>query len=387
MKIMHLSDLHLGKRVNEFSMLEDQSYILDQLVGLATAERPDAVVIAGDVYDKAVPPAEAVQLMDDFLCRLAALTVPVFVIGGNHDSTERLSFASRLIEPSGIHLAPPYDGHVAPVTLHDSHGPVHFFLLPFIKPVHVRQAFPDEEVATYTDALRTAISHMATVSGERNVLVAHQFVTGATAAGSEELSVGGLDNVDVEVFAPFDYVALGHIHGPQRVGRDTMRYCGSPLKYSFAEASQHKSVTFVTLGPKGQVDIETRDLHPLHDLREVRGTFAEIAAQRPGIQAGSPGMAAAGNGSREDYLHITLTDEEDVVDALAQLRLVYPNILRLDYDNRRTRALAEPIAAIERRQPLDLFEELYKHQNGQPMSDEQRQWAAEMIAKIWEEEK
>lgn len=374
MKIMHLSDLHLGKRVNEFSMLEDQAFILDRLVDLAAAEEADAVVIAGDVYDKSVPPAEAVQLMDRFLCRLAERELPVLVISGNHDSPERLAFASRLIERSGIHLSPPYDGSVNPVVLHDAHGPVRFFLLPFIKPLHVRQAFPDEEVSSYTDALRFAISHMATDPGERNVLVAHQFVTGATAAGSEELSVGGLDNVDVEVFAPFDYVALGHIHGPQRVGRDSVRYCGSPLKYSFAEAAQHKSVTFVTLGPKGHVDIATRDLHPLRDLREIRGAFADIAARR--LRDDEP---------KEDYMHITLTDEEDVVDALAQLRLVYPNIMRLDYDNRRTRALAEPIAAVERRQPLDLFEELYQHQNGQPMSDEQRQWAAATIATIWEE--
>ena len=374
MKVMHLSDLHLGKRVNEVSLLEDQAYILDQLVALAADERPDAVAIAGDVYDKAVPPAEAVQLMDDFLCRLAALPVPVLVISGNHDSAERLAFASRLIEPSGIHLSTPYNGHLAPVTLHDSHGPVHFWMLPFVKPLQVRQAFPDEEIATYTDALRVAINHINIDPQQRNVLVAHQFVTGATAAGSEELSVGGLDNVDAEVFAPFDYVALGHIHGPQRVTRDTVRYCGSPLKYSFAEATQHKSVTFVTLGAKGQVDIGTRPLRPLRDMRKLRGTFADIAARR--LVADEP---------KEDYMHITLTDEEDVVDALAQLRLVYPNILRLDYDNRRTRALAEPIAAIERRQPLDLFEELYQRQNGQPLSDAQRAWAAEAIAKIWEE--
>lgn len=374
MKIMHLSDLHLGKRLNECSLLEDQAHLLDQFVALAEREHPDAVVIAGDVYDKAVPSAEAVQLMDDFLCRLAALSLPVLVISGNHDSAERLSFASRLIERSGIHLSTPYNGHITPVTLHDVHGDVHFYLLPFVKPVHVRQAFPNEEVTTYTDALRIAIDHLDIDSSERNVLVAHQFVTGATAAGSEELSVGGLDNVDVEVFDAFDYVALGHIHGPQRVGRDTVRYCGSPLKYSFTEAAQHKSVTFVTLGPKGEVAIETRDLHPLRDVREIRGTFADIAASR-----------LRSDEHKDDYIHITLTDEEDVVDALAQLRLVYPNILRLDYDNRRTRALSEPIAAIERRQPLELFEELYRHQNGQPLSDEQRQWAADAIAKIWEE--
>ena len=374
MKILHLSDLHLGKRVNEFSMLEDQAYILDEIVGIVVEERPEAVIVAGDVYDKAIPPAEAVQLMDDFLCRLATLKTAVFVISGNHDSAERLAFASRLIEPSGIHLAPLYNGQVTPVSLLDEHGAVDFYLLPFLKPVHVRQAFPDKEISSYTDALRVAVEEMHVDPERRNVLVAHQFVTGATAAGSEELSVGGLDNVEVEVFDAFDYVALGHIHGAQRVGRESVRYCGSPLKYSFAEASQRKSVTLVTLGAKGEMEITLRDLHPRHDLRELKGTFAEIAARRMTTDE-----------SKEDYMHITLTDEEDVIDALAQLRLIYPNIMRLDYDNQRTRAASAPLEAIELKRPLELFEELYQYQNGQPLSDEQRQLATEVIEKIWEQ--
>lgn len=372
MKILHLSDLHLGKRVNEFSLIEDQAYILDEIVDIATRECPDAVIVAGDVYDKAVPPAEAVQLMDDFLCRLAELKLPTFVISGNHDSAERLSFASRLIDLSGIHLSPTYSGTVAPVVLEDEYGEVAFYLLPFVKPVHVRQCFPDEEVATYTDAVRTAVEQMGMEAGRRNVLVAHQFVTGATAAGSEELSVGGLDNVDLSVFDAFDYVALGHIHGAQQVGRATVRYSGSPLKYTFAEARQHKSVTLVELREKGTVEVRMVELHPLRDMRELRGTFDEIASRRflPGEK-------------KDDYMHITLTDEEDVADAIGQLRLVYPNLMRLDYDNHRTRATAIPLSAVEMKKPIELFAELYELQNGQPMSEEQRQYAERLIEEVF----
>lgn len=374
MKLLHLSDLHLGKRVNEFSMLEDQAFVLDEIVTIAAREQPGAVLIAGDVYDKSVPSAEAVQLFDDFLCRLAAIRLPVMVISGNHDSAERLAFASRLISASGIFISPLYDGTVTPVTLHDDHGAVDFYLLPYIKPLHVRQAFPDEEVNSYNDALRIAVSHIVLDQEHRNVLLAHQFVTGATVAGSEELSVGGLDNVDADIFDAFDYVALGHIHGAQRVGGERVRYCGSPLKYSFAEANQHKSVTLVELGAKGEVDIHLLDLHPRRDLREIKGSFADIAARRN--DAADP---------KDDYMHITLTDDDDVVDALAQLRLIYPNIMRLDYDNHRTRAAAQPLAAVEKKQPLELFDELYTMQNGQPMSAEQRAVATGLIEKLWED--
>ena len=255
MKIIHLSDLHLGKRVHEFSMLDDQRYILKQILEHVAEEHPDVVILAGDIYDKPVPPAEAVQLFDQFLCGFAEQGVEVMIISGNHDSAERIAFGGKLMEHSGVHVSPVYDGDVKPVELEDAYGIVQFFLLPFIKPIHVRRCYAEEEIESYTDAMRTAISHMERNADARQVLVTHQFVTGAERSDSEEISVGGTDNVDVTVFDGFDYVALGHIHRPQRIMRDTVRYCGTPLKYSFSEAGHEKSLTVVELEEKGKVSI------------------------------------------------------------------------------------------------------------------------------------
>lgn len=375
MKFIHLSDLHLGKRVNEISMTDDQSYILTQIIDIINAEHPDAVVIAGDVYDKSVPPAEAVTLFDGFLCRLAERKLPVLIISGNHDSPERLAFGGRLMEGAGIHLSPVYDGKVEPVTLSDSHGDVHFWLLPFVKPAHVKRYFPDAGIESYTDALRTAVEHMGVDFTARNVLVTHQFVTGAATCESEEISVGGSDNVDISVFGGFDYVALGHLHGPQNILSNRIRYCGTPLKYSFSEAGHHKSVTVVELGEKGSLHLQTIPLNPRHDLREIRGTFAELTDK-----SFYQGTAV------EDYLHIILTDEEDVPEAVGQLRVIYPNLMKLSYDNTRTRTnrVIDAAEDVKRKSPLELFEELYEIQNNQPMSEVQRAFARELIESIRE---
>ncbi|MBQ8389698.1 MAG: exonuclease SbcCD subunit D [Oscillibacter sp.] len=375
MKLIHLSDLHLGKRVNEFSMLEDQAYILDQILNIIKEEAPDAVLIAGDVYDKAVPSAEAVQLFDDFLCRLAGEQLQVFVISGNHDSPERIAFGGRLMQGSGIHMSPVYDGAVKPVTFTDEYGEAAVYMLPFVKPAHVRRYFPERNIESYTDAIRVAIGAMEVDERRRNVLVTHQFVTGALRSDSENISVGGADNVDAAVFAPFDYVALGHIHGPQKMGRDTVRYCGTPLKYSFSEAGHKKSLTVVELQEKGTVVIRTIPLVPRHDLRELRGTYMDLTDRRN--YAGT---------ATDDYLHITLTDEEDIPDALGKLRIIYPNLMKLDYDNARTRRSAEVTDAgdVEQKSPLELFAELYEKQNNRPMSSEQLQFARTLIENIWE---
>lgn len=375
MKFIHLSDLHLGKRVNEISMTGDQAYILTQILNIIDAEQPDAVVIAGDVYDKSVPPAEAVTLFDGFLCRLAERSLPVLIISGNHDSPERLAFGGRLMEGAGIHLSPVYDGKVEPVTLSDSRGDVHFWLLPFVKPAHVKRYFPDAGIESYTDALRTAVENMGVDFTGRNVLVTHQFVTGAVTCESEEISVGGSDNVDISVFDGFDYVALGHLHGPQNIGSNRVRYCGTPLKYSFSEAGHHKSVTVVELGEKGSLHLQTIPLNPRHDLREIRGTFAELTDK-----SFYQGTAV------EDYLHIILTDEEDVPEAVGQLRVIYPNLMKLSYDNTRTRTnrVIDAAEDVKRKPPLELFEELYEIQNNQPMSEVQRAFARELIESIRE---
>lgn len=376
MKFLHLADLHLGKRVNGFSMLEDQAHILRQILAILDDERPGGVLIAGDVYDKSVPSVEAVELLDGFLTELRARGVPVLLISGNHDSPERLAFGGRVMDSCGIHISPVYDGALAPVTLHDTFGPVHVWLLPFVKPAHVRRWFPDADIESYTDAVAEAVAHMDIDTAARNVLVTHQFVTGGTRSGSEELSVGGTDNVDSGVFAPFDYVALGHLHGAQHIGRETIRYAGSPLKYSFSEARQHKSVTVVTLGEKGDVQVRTVALTPLRELREIRGSYDELTAR----------SFYEHTTYRSDYLHLILTDEQDVFDAISRLRTIYPYLMTLDYDNARTRAaggMSVP-AETERRTPSELFEALYQRQNHRPMSEVQRAYIAQLMEQIME---
>ena len=376
MKFLHLADLHLGKRVNGFSMLEDQAHILRQILAILDDEQPDGVLIAGDVYDKSVPSVEAVGLLDGFLTELRTRGVPVLLISGNHDSPERLAFGGRVMDSCGIHISPVYDGALAPVTLQDAFGPVHVWLLPFVKPAHVRRWFPDADIESYTDAVAEAVAHMDIDTAARNVLVTHQFVTGGTRSGSEELSVGGTDNVDSGVFAPFDYVALGHLHGAQHIGRETIRYAGSPLKYSFSEARQHKSVTVVTLGEKGDVQVRTVALTPLRELREIRGSYDELTAR----------SFYEHTIYRSDYLHLILTDEQDVFDAMSRLRTIYPYLMTLDYDNARTRAaggMSVP-AETERRTPLELFEALYQRQNHRPMSEVQRAYIAQLMEQIME---
>lgn len=377
MKFIHLSDLHLGKRVNEFSMLEDQDAILKQILGIIDNEVPDGILIAGDIYDKSVPSAEAVQLFDGFLCELAKRHLQVFIISGNHDSPERIAFGSRIMDASGIHLSPVYNGTVEPITMSDEHGAVNIYMLPFIKPSHVRRFYEDEEIVSYTDAMRVTISAMNINTSERNILVTHQFVTGAATCESEEISVGGTDNVDASVFAGFDYVALGHIHGAQNCGSERVRYCGTPLKYSFSEAKHQKSVTVVELGEKDRLSVRTVDLTPVHDMSEIKGTFAELTD--PVYYTDNPII--------ENYLRITLTDEEDIPDAVGRLRMIYKNLMRLDYDNKRTRANNVITSAVdaETKSAYDLFAEFFEKQNNTAMSNEQSEYMKELIEKIEEE--
>ena len=376
MKFIHLSDLHIGKRVNEFSMLEDQRYILSQIYGIIDSIQPDGVIVAGDVYDKTTPSEDAVQLLNEFVCTLAEKQVNTYIISGNHDSARRLAFASRLIGKSGIHISPAYNGQPVKHTLTDSHGPVNIYMLPFIKPAHVRRFYPDADIAGYTDAVQVAVDNMGVDTSERNIIITHQFVTGAERSESEELSVGGTDNVDVSVFDCFDYVALGHIHGPQKMGRDTVRYCGTPLKYSFSEAGHTKSVTIVEMGEKGDVKITAQPLVPLRDMRIVKGTYNEITHR-----------ANYEKTNTDDYIQVILTDEDDIPDAISRLRVIYPNIMQLKYDNMRTRTHRETGGAtdVESKSPLQLFSEFFESQNNRPMSDRQQRFVRQLIEKIWED--
>ena len=378
MKFIHLSDLHLGKRVNEYSMLEDQEYILKEIIHIIDAEKPDGVMIAGDVYDKSVPSAEAVQLFDNFLVQLAKRKLEVFVISGNHDSPERMAFGSRIMDAGGIHISPAYQGELASYSMRDEYGAVDVYLMPFIKPAQVRR-FCEDEITSYTDAVRFVISKLNINAENRNVLVTHQFVTGSVRSESEEISVGGSDNVDADVFEPFDYVALGHLHSPQNCGSERIRYCGTPLKYSFSEARDHKSVTVVELAEKGTVSYRTIDLIPQHDLVELRGTYVELTLK----------SFYENTTWQEDYTHITLTDEEDIPDAIGKLRAVYHRLMKLDYDNKRTRTSLEIGGAVdvESKSPLELFSDFYELQNNQPMSPEQFEYMKSLIEKTWEGER
>ena len=374
MKIIHLSDLHIGKRINEYSMLEDQEHILNQILAIVDKEKPAAVLLAGDIYDKSVPSAEAVQLFDVFLSELASCHLHAFVISGNHDSAERIAFGSRIMDKSGIHLSPVYDGNVRPIILNDAYGEVAFYMLPFVKPAVVRHYFENEAIENYSDAVRVAIEQMQIDPSQRNVLVAHQFVTGALQSESEDLSVGGLDNVDASVFKDFDYVALGHLHRPQDCG-DNIRYCGSPLKYSFSEVGDEKSVTILEIKEKGNIIRRFESLKPLHDWQDLKGAYEELTDRNFYV----------GTSYQEDYVRITLTDENDVVDAIGKLRTIYHNLMELRYDNVRTRSNVEVGSAqnVERKSPFELFSELFEKQNGRPMTEEQQQYVNQLITTIW----
>lgn len=373
MKFIHLSDLHLGKRLHETSFIEDQAAILNQIIEIIDEEKAQGVLIAGDVYDKSVPSAEAVQLFDGFLVELAKRKLQVFVISGNHDSAERIAFGAQIMDGAGIHLSPVYNGEIVAKALSDEHGELGVYMLPFIKPSHVRRYYENEEIESYTDAVRVAIQKMNVDKSKRNVLITHQFVTGARRSESEE-SVGGTDNVDASVFEDFDYVALGHLHTPQRCGREEIRYCGTPLKYSFAEANDTKSVTVVTLDKKGEApEIRTVDLKPIRDMKKIRGKFEELinAANR-----------------MDDYVQITLTDEDDVANAMSRLQVVYKNALELRYDNARTRANATILSAesVEKKSAFELFSEFFKDRNNSEMSEQQSEYMKALIEKIEEEE-
>ena len=378
MRFLHLSDLHLGKRVNEFSMLEDQAYILKEILNIIDEQKVEAVLIAGDVYDKVIPSAEAVRLLDDFLTRIAARELPVFLISGNHDSAERVAFGSRLMSSRQIYLSPVFESDVEPITISDRYGEIHIYMLPFVKPSLVKRVYPEEEIITYQDAVNAAVQHMQIDTDKRNILLAHQFVTGAARCDSEELSVGGLDDVDASIFDGFDYVALGHLHGPQKIGKETVRYSGTPLKYSFSEANQKKSVVIVDVEEKGKINIQQIPFLPKHDMQEIRGTYMDGTA-----------LDFYKDMKTDDYLHITLTDEEDIPDAIGKLRTIYPNIMKLSYDNLRTRAAVtvRGTAEVEEKSPMELLKEFYELQNNQPMTDEQEEIARGMMEEIWEDER
>lgn len=376
MKILHLSDLHFGKNLNGFSLYHDQQYMNQQILTIAKQEAIDAVIIAGDVFDKSVPNTQAIQLFDEFLTSWAELHLPVFIISGNHDSAQRVAFGANLFKDQQIFISPVYNGSISPITLYDNNGAINFYLLPFIKPAIVRSYFPDEEISSYNQAIAVALKQLSINTQERNILIAHQFVTGAYTCDSEDVVVGGLDNIDATLFNNFDYVALGHLHTPQTVLRESIRYCGTLLKYSFSEATQQKTATILDFPDKKSLTIKEISLTPLHDLRKIKGTYDEITLKNNYAHTNT-----------DDYISITLTDEQDIPDAINRLRAIYPNIMQLSYDNKRTATtqLIDANNINESQTPFDLFAEFYVKQNNQPLNEEQITIMQDLIQEIWEE--
>lgn len=377
MRLLHTADLHLGKQLHGYSLFEDQVYILGQILDLAQAKDVDAILLSGDIYDRSNPAAQSVRLFDEFLTRAVGLSIPVLIISGNHDSADRLAYANRLVKDQGVYIAPSYTGAQPPICLEDEVGPVYFYLLPFIKPVHVNRAWPEEDVHSYDQALTLALHHFQPDFSKRNVLLAHQFVTGALQSDSEEISLGGSDNVGVDHMEDFDYVALGHIHRPQKMVHDYVRYAGSPLKYSISEAPYDKSVSLVDLGKKGDLDIQLLPLTPLRDVRVVKGTWEEV----------SQGAREAGP-ERDDFIQVILQEEEEVPEAMGRLRLFYPHILQLNYDNKRNRKdqSLTKLDLTKKRSPEELFAEFYELQNNQALSTPQAAYLEDLVEEIWEGE-
>ena len=379
MKLLHIADLHIGKRVNEFSMLEDQKYILKDILRIVDEVKPLGILMAGDIYDKSVPAGEAVEVLDEFLTELVSRKVELFIVSGNHDSPERLNFGSRIMKKNGVHIAGTFDGRLKHIVIEDEFGPVNIYLLPFVKPAMVNPYYADEDIQSYEEAVNVIIEDSQMNEKERNILIAHQFITSGSQqperSDSETIAIGGLDNIDASVFEAFDYVALGHLHGPQSIGREMIRYAGSPLKYSFSEARQHKSITILELLQKGTLNFQTIPLIALRDMREIKGPLKELVR----VGASLPIVS-------QDYIRAILTNEDEVYDAIGQLRQVYPNMMRIDFENSRSRQDENSNSAasgdVARKSPLELFEEFYAKQNNLEITEDQRQIIQNVIEQM-----
>ena len=376
MRFLHLADLHIGKRVNGFSMIEDQKFVFEQVYNVIENEKIDGIIMAGDIYDKPVPSAEAVKLFDEMLTRLVSINLPIFVISGNHDSAERIGFGSDILSAAKVYMSRVYNGNLQKIELEDDYGKINVYLLPFIKPATVKNIYKEAEIKDYDDALEYVLSQEKIDKTKRNVIVSHQFVTGALRSESEEVSVGGLDNVSVENYEAFDYVALGHIHRAQQMGRESARYAGTLLKYSFSEEKHNKSMTIVDLKEKGNIEIKEIPVKPLHDLKTIKGKFSKITSEEFYKEL-----------KKEDYYRAVLTDEDDILNAIGKLKSIYPNLMSMEYDNTRTRSysVVDNVETGETKSPMDYFEEFFEKQNGRKMSEKQRNYLLEILGEAREE--
>lgn len=378
MKLIHTADLHIGKIINDFNMRKDQQYILEQMLEIIIEEEAKALIIAGDVYDRSVPASEAVALLDWFLSKLIEMGIEVFLISGNHDSPERISFAGSILEKRGLHIAGTFSGEMKKVSLEDQYGNVNLFLLPFAKPGYIKEVMGKEEIVTYEDSVRAVLEQTNLCKEERNILVTHHFVTNGgrepeISDSESRISIGGVDNVEVSAFDAFDYVALGHIHGPQKIGRETVRYAGSPLKYSFSEVFHKKSVTVVEFKEKGNICLTVRELKPLHNFRKIKGELKDLMAEEIYSQ-----------GNRLDYLQITLTNREELIDPLSTLRAVYPNIMQLVLEKNVRKQEGLPIRENGKRFKtiIELYQEFYETVTEYEFDGERRKVIEQLIDEL-----
>ena len=377
MKFAHLADLHIGKRLYEYSLVDNQKDILNKIVELVKTSGVDGVVISGDVYDKSVPPVDAVEIMDDFLSALSSLGIFIIIIGGNHDSVARLSFASKILEKNNVYISPVFNGNIEKIEMSDKFGRINFYLLPYIRPINVRRAYEDFVGETFTESLKFVMDKINPDTSIRNVLVSHQFVTGAQKSDSEEIYVGGSENVAYTLFDGFDYVALGHLHMPQNVGRETVRYAGTPLKYSFSEITHEKSMTIVNVKEKGNIEIEFIPLIPSQDLVELRGSLKELVSN-----------SVVASVERNSFVKITLTDEVLKNDALDVLKQFYPYIVSIGYDNSMTRQnnVVQKRETSKGERPEEIVEDLFLQQNNRQMNDIEKDLIEKLVKKVWERE-
>lgn len=376
MKILHLADLHLGKRVNEMSMIEDQKYILDQIITLIKEESVGIVLLCGDIYDKSIPTIEAIHLLDEFLDQLSKMAIKVLMISGNHDSIDRLSFGKSLFTRSNLYIASQFENEIEKITVKENGITVNFYMLPFVKSAYISHIF-QLQTDSYEECFRYLIEHTKINEEETNILLSHQFVTAnkknPELSDSETSSLGGIDNIDFHIFDPFDYVALGHIHKPQAMGREMVRYAGSILKYSFSEIHMDKKATILTIDAKKEISLSFHPLKPLRDMREIECSLEELLKKQCEI------------GNQEDYMHVILTDEEQILDAIGKVRTIYPNVMQISFKNRRHMKQLESAQIkedqISDQSPAELFEQFYKMQNHIDLDEKRLQ----LVLSVFEE--
>lgn len=369
MKLFHISDLHLGKRVYEFSMLEEQKELLESILNRIEEEKPDALLITGDVYDKPVPPTEAVKLLDEFLTKLAEKGLHTYIIAGNHDSAQRLEFGKDIIGKNGIHITGSIEKELEHFVEMDDFGKVHIWLLPFFKPAHVNGLL-GESFTSYGEAAKALLDGSNIDRAKRNIILVHQFVTWkgtAERSDSEMLSLGGVEEIDASLFFDFDYAALGHLHSPQKMGKETVRYAGSPMPYSFSEILQKKGITVVELKEKGDISLDFIPLETKRKFREIKGPLNELLS------------AAKAEGGSEDYIRCILTDKEALLDPMGQLRSVYPNLMTLEFQQRETENEQEITIDTEDIRPDELFAIFFEKQNEKELNATQEK----LLENIW----